>query len=184
MNNIDEKLSSIDATINAAKARRKNRSEDGEPVKRVRKTPEERELLARQKEEIRVAKKAARDAKNVGKVVHMAKVEKAKSKLPLLDDAAESFLSEAVSNLSQEQIDALAQHLLHFNRTMATQRSLETKIVEGMTVIVKSGRYVGQTGVVSKAQRIRCYVDIAGKELYLFCSDVEEVSATVASKSA
>jgi hypothetical protein len=41
---------------------------------------------------------------------------------------------------------------------------------------------VGQTGTVSKAQRIRCYVEIPGvnKPVYLFTSDVETISEIVA----
>jgi hypothetical protein len=55
------------------------------------------------------------------------------------------------------------------------------KVEAGNTVTIISGdaRYVGKTGTVSKAQRIRCYVEIPGvsKPVYLFTSDVEVMAA-------
>jgi hypothetical protein len=176
MANIDDKMASIDSAINSAKARRKNRAEGEEKVARVRKTPEERAASAAAKEEIRAAKKAVRDAKNVGKVVHMAKIEKAAGKLPNLTDEATNVLNEVTANFSQDQVEALAQHLLHFNRLMATKRSLATQLVVGQEVTIKTGRFAGQVGVVTKAQRIRCYVTLGDRELYLFNGDVESTN--------
>jgi len=59
----------------------------------------------------------------------------------------------------------------------ATQRALSQKVAAGDEVRILGGdpRYVGMTGTVSKAQRIRCYVTVGGvnKPIYLFTSDVQ-----------
>ena len=85
--------------------------------------------------------------------------------------------NEVTTNFSAEQITALALHLQHFNRVKATERALNQKIEAGMSVRIIGGdpKYIGMTGTVSKAQRIRCYVEVPGikKPVYLFTSDVE-----------
>lgn len=130
----------------------------------------------------RETKRAERDANK--QAPHLAKVAKAASKLPTLDERAQLAFNEATLGLSRDMVSALALHLQHFNRARATERALTQKLTVGDSVRIVGGdsRYVGQTGTVTKAQRIRCYVSVAGakKDIYLFSSDVEVVSTKAA----
>jgi len=134
------------------------------------------------REEARAAKKAERDASK--QPAHMRKVMKAAEKLPTLGQAAMLLLNEAQANLPAAELQGLALHIQHINRVSATQRALNQTIEAGMTVRIVSGdsRFVGQTGTVAKAQRIRCYVNVEGakKPVYLFTSDVEPVTEAAA----
>jgi transcription antitermination factor NusG len=135
-----------------------------------------------QRQALRAEKQAAKSANK--KPAHMEKVVKAASRLPGMSEQACRFLDEVTVNLSAADLTALAMHIQHFNRVKATERALSQKIAPGDTVRIVGGdpRFVGQTGTVSKAQRIRCYVEIPGvnKPVYLFTSDVETISEIVA----
>ena len=76
----------------------------------------------------------------------------------------------------------LALHLQHFNRVKATERALGQRVVQGTSVRIVAGdpRFIGLSGTVVKAQRIRCYVEVPGikKPVYLFTSDVEVQSTS------
>lgn len=125
----------------------------------------------------RAAKKAEKLAAKSNKTPHMSKVERAAAKLPQLSDAAQMSFNDITVNLDAASVAALAEHLMHFNRVQATTRALTQKLAEGDQVRILSGcRYVGSLGTVTKAQRIRCYIDIGReKPIYLFTSDVELV---------
>lgn len=166
--------------------------------------PEKEPKKPRQTDEEKAAKKATRDAERESKKetrqqlraeklavkaadkkpAHMEKVLKAASRLPSLTETASRFLNEVTVNLSAADLTALALHIQHFNRVKATHRALSQRVGVGDSVRIVSGdtRYVGQAGVVSKAQRIRCYVEVPGakKPVYLFTSDVEILSAAMA----
>jgi hypothetical protein len=75
----------------------------------------------------------------------------------------------------------LALHIQHFNRVKATERALDQRVVQGTPVRIIGGdpKFMGMTGTVTKAQRIRCYVTVPGakREVYLFTSDVEVLEA-------
>lgn len=145
----------------------------------------ERGEVKLKRDEMRAAKKAERDANR--KPAHMSKVEKAAEKLPTLDPKATLTFNEITANFSASMVSALAAHLVHFNRVQATSRALNQKLSAGDTVRIVSGdaRYIGQTGTVSKAQRIRCYVEVEGakKPIYLFTSDVEMIMAAAVAKT-
>lgn len=134
----------------------------------------------------RSAKKAAKAAD--AKTPHMSKVDKAAAKLPALGLAAEEAFNDISVNYSADQIAALAAHLTHFNRVQATSRALTQKISTGDTVRIVGGdpRFMGMTGTVAKAQRIRCYVEVEGakKPVYLFTSDVEFIAAAQLAEAA
>ena len=185
-------VSKIDAAIADAKARKAARkssdSETGE--KKTKLSAEEKAARDQAKEQERSAKKAEREAARAAKraereqgrkPAHMSKVEKAAARLPSLAQAAQEAFNSATVNLSADQVSALAAHLSHFNRVRATERALGQKVEAGDSVRIVGGeaRFVGKTGTVSKAQRIRCYVEIEGfkKPVYLFTSDVEKVVA-------
>ncbi len=170
--------------------------EPSEP-KRPRLTDEEKAARQAAKDAERATKKAEREAARAAKraarvtdrkAPHMSKVEKAAAKLPVLSEQAQLAVNDITTNFSASVILAIAAHLSHFNRVRATERALGQTVATGDTVRIVSGdsRFIGQTGEVFKAQRIRCYVSLKGvkKPLYLFTSDVEVVRASVQAKAA
>lgn len=179
-NSVDD----IDSAINKA---RKSKSTEGS--KRTRLSPEERTARdatrAKEQEEKKALRELARQQKKTErdlqrKPAHMSKVDKAASRLPALNTDAMSIFNEATANLDAAQCSALAAHLSHFNRVQSTNRALEQKVEVDAKVRIIGGdpRYIGREGMVSKAQRIRCYVSIADvkKDVYLFTSDVEVIA--------
>jgi flagellar biosynthesis GTPase FlhF len=207
-------VSAIDKAIAAARARKAAKGTDGSSntntapktpkadkgeatPKRPRLTDEEKAAREQARSEERAAKKAARDEARAAKraerdnskrTPHMSKVAKAAAKLPSLNDSAQVLFNDITANYSRDQVNAIALHLQHFNRVKATERALGQTIEAGMAVTIVGGdsRFVGQTGTVVKAQRIRCYVEVAGakKPVYLFTSDVEPASAAAAARTA
>jgi len=197
-------VSAIDAAIAAAKARKAAKgkgSPDGtltldKPVKAEKpakepKAPkvtdaERAEKLAKilaERSERKAAKAVTREAKLAAAAAakspaHMSKVAKAAAKLPVLASAGQRLFDEITANLPAAEITSLAAHLQHFNRCKATERSADAKLVAGDSVTITGGdpRFIGKVGKVSKAQRIRCYVDVpvenGTRSVYLFTSDV------------
>lgn len=193
----DQKLSDIDKALAAAKARKAAKgngtttttatttTEASAEPKRPKLSDEEKAARLAQRNAEREERKAKRDAeraqKNAEKLAnrqpaHMKKVQKAAEKLGALGQAAELLFNEATTNLTAAELATLATHIQHFNRVKATERALTQKIEAGATVTIVGGdpRYIGKTGTVAKAQRIRCYVTLEGqtKPIYLFTSDV------------
>jgi len=200
-NDLNTKLSAIDKALAAAKARKA--AKDGttveaseKPVKtKTQKVKVEaadktaaklakeaaRKLRKEQRANERAARRAAKASERTeAKTPHMKKIEKAAAALPSMSDSMTLTFNEVTTNFSAEQINALAMHLQHFNRVKATERALDQKLVAGTMVRIISGpnKYVGMTGTVAKAQRIRCFVEIPGtkKQVYLFTSDVEMIA--------
>lgn len=198
----DDALSEIDRKVNAAKARKANRTGEApasSPIAGVKapKSPRKPRVTAEEKAErsaAKVAEQAARKlertaqraikqaVRNAAKpVAHLSKVAKAFNRLPALSQEAQLTVNDVAANFSQEQVAAIAAHLAHFNRAQSTRRALGQKLAAGMQVTIVSGdpRFIGQTGVVVKAQRIRAYVQVDGvnKALYVFTSDVAPVFA-------
>lgn len=181
--NMSNDVNKIDAAINAAnKRKQQGETSEGRPrlsaeERAARDNAKEAERLQRKQERdaARSAKKAQRDAGK--KPAHMSKVAKAAERLPRLDTALSDFFNQLTVNFSAAQLQALAANITHHNRVKATERALGQQLKVGDTVKIVGGepRYLGKTGVVNKAQRIRCYVTIDGvnKPVYLFTSDVE-----------
>lgn len=198
-------ITAIDQAIAAAQARKAARNgepaptgtpaekaprvklSDEEKAQREERRNSERDAKKVQREEARAAKKAERD--NGKRTPHMSKVEKAAERLPALNDAASVLFTDITTNLTRDQITAIAAHLTHFNRVQATSNALGRTVEAGMLVNIASGdpRYIGKQGTVVKSQRIRCYVNIPGENnrpiggsnetgIYFFTSDVEPVS--------
>lgn len=185
----ETKISEIDKLIAAAKARKAAKaalkgetsevSDDATPADKAEakeKRAAQRAEDKAKREAERAERKAAKAASKADKTAHMLKVNKAASRLPELEPSAALILSEATANLSAAQVAALALHLQHFNRAKATERALSSRIEAGAHVTIVGGdpRFIGRTGTVTKAQRIRCYVSVEGhdKPIYLFTSDV------------
>ena len=142
-------------------------------------------MILADREARKVAKEAERQKKKETKVAqrtgpaHMSKVDKAAAKLPTLLDETKQLFNDITQQLHADQITALVLHLQHHNRVNATQRALTAKVETGTAVRIVGGdpKFIGRTGVVFKAQRIRCYVTVPGvnRPVYLFTSDVTPV---------
>lgn len=198
----DQNISEIDKAIAKAKARKDQKAGSAEAAsatpkapkapkapsepKRPRLSDEEKTARLLTKENDRATRKAARDVVRAEKLAtrqanrqpaHMRKVLKAAEKLGSLGQAAELLFNEATANLTQSELATLAFHIQHFNRVKATERALGQKVVAGQNVQIIGGdpRFIGKSGTVFKAQRIRCYVTLDGvnKPIYLFTSDVQ-----------
>jgi len=168
-----------------AKEPKRPRLTDEDKAARKAKLEAERGEKKLAREQKREAKKLEREANR--KPAHMSKVEKAFAKLPTLNKDAQAAFDEITASLSSGMVGALAAHLQHFNRAKATERAVGQKVTAGDTVTIVGGdaRYLGCTGTVVKAQRIRCYVEVEGakKPVYLFTSDVSVTASAVAEKT-
>jgi len=190
--NKGNEMSAIDKALAAAQARKAMKeglsmeagttSKVDDATKVAAKIAKDVERAARQTQikAQREERKAARAAeKTSGKPVHMKKVERAASKLPRLNEQMTLLFNEATTNFNAEQLTALALHLQHFNRVKATERALNQRAELGQKVRIIGGdpKFIGMTGTVSLARRIRCFVDVPGfkKPVYCFTSDVELV---------
>lgn len=195
----DTSTSRIDAAINAAKAKKQKKDKPAtteastEKSARPRLTAEQKAERDAKREADKAQRKADRDAKRAAKQAeraaarkpaHMSKVEKAAAKLPALSTEAQAFFNDVSVNLAGSDLAALALHIQHFNRVHATERALAQKVEAGSKVKIVGGdpRFIGMEGTVTKAQRIRCYVEVAAakKPVYLFTSDVEVTAAAPA----
>lgn len=201
----DQTVSEIDKALAAARARKAAKQNGGEASakptketkdsapkepKRPKVSEEEKQARIEARNKERAERKAKREAERAEKLAarlanrqppHMKKVQKAAEKLGSLGQASQLLFNEATTNLTAAELVVLAQHIMHFNRVKATERALGQKIEAGMQVTIIGGdpRFIGKTGTVTKAQRIRCYVILEGqsKPIYLFTSDVTPAQA-------
>lgn len=176
----------------AEKKRRDEERAARESAKAQKSGADEEAKLARKAERdaAKAAKRALKEAeKNAKKPAHMKKVDKARSKCPALNDVAEQIFGEATANLTAQQIDALAQHLLVHNRAAATIRATQLDPLPlGAQVRITGGdpRFVGMTGEVVHAQKLRAKVAVPGvkKEVYIYNGQAiiiqEDANAVVA----
>lgn len=195
--NLNTKLSAIDKALAAAQARKAAKEGTSSPA--ADSSPGMKQPKMKLDEATKIAMKAAREAERAlrkqqrdaareekrsartsSKPAHMKKVERAASKLPEMNEQLQLLFNEATTNFSAAQITALALHLQHFNRVKATERAVSQKVELGQTVRIVGGdpKFIGMTGTVSLARRIRCFVDVPGfkKPAYCFTSDVEIVA--------
>ncbi len=201
-NNVN--VSAIDRALAAAKARKavKEGITDAAPMPRKAEKSEPKPDAAAkaaakaEKEAQKAAKKAERDAarearkadkadKADKKPAHMKKVERAFSKLPALSEATQLIFNEATCNLSAQQLDAMAQHILHHNRTMATANAMKTEPLRvGDTVRITGGdpKFVGMVGTVVKSRQLRAKIQVPGMEklVYIFTGQAEPVAQPAA----
>ncbi len=144
-------------------------------------TEEDKKVKAEEKAEkarIRAEKKAQKEANKPPK--HQAKLDRAKAQLPELNDAESHYVERLTSEFPLHQLEKIAAHVNFFVRQEQTKNAVASEELKvGQTVRIKSGnqKHLGKIGVVSRSQRIRCYVEVPGvdKEIYLFTSDVELV---------
>lgn len=201
-NNVN--VSAIDRALAAAKARKAvkegltdaapmpRKAEKSEPkpdaaAKAAAKAEKEAQKAAKKAERdaAREARKAAKADKADKKPAHMKKVERALSKLPALSEATQLIFNEATCNLSAQQLDAMAQHILHHNRTMATVNAMKTEPLRiGDTVRITGGdpKFVGMVGTVVKSRQLRAKIQVPGMEklVYIFTGQAEPVAQPAA----
>ena len=190
-------ISAIDRALAAAKARKAakdsvndestpmpRKAEKVEPKVKVDRAEKDAAKAARKAERdaAREARKAAKEAEKANKKpAHMKKVERALSKLPSLNEPTQLIFNEATCNLSAQQLDALAQHILHHNRTMATTNAMKSEMLRiGDTVRITGGdpKFVGMVGTVVKSRQLRAKVQVPGfdKLVYIFTGQAEPVA--------
>ena len=162
---------------------------DAERVERLNAKAEKMKAEA----EAKAAKKAEREAKKAEKAAakasektdkkpaHMKKVERARAKCPALNGPAEALFGEITANLSAQQIDALAQHLLVHNRATATIRATEAQpLPMSATVRITGGeaKFIGMVGTVVHTNKLRAKVAVEGvrKPVYIYTGQAEIVS--------
>lgn len=167
----------------AAKSKRDEERAAREAAKLEKAAAEEAAKAARkaEREAAKAAKRAAKqDEKSAKKPAHMKKVDRARAKCPALLGDAEAMFGEITANLSAQQIDALAQHLMVHNRAMATVRATQLEPLPlGATVRITGGeaKFVGMTGEVIHSQKLRAKVAVPGvsKPVYIYNGQAEIV---------
>jgi hypothetical protein len=130
----------------------------------------ERAASKAERDRVRGEIKAQKEAEKANKPANMSKVDKAAARLPELTSGSKLIFNDATTNLTADQVGALALHLQHFNRVKSTEISASAsssfKVGDRVT-ITRAGdgtnpKLVGATGTCSKVQRIRMYVVLDG----------------------
>ena len=197
-NNVN--ISAIDRALAAAKARKAAKEEfsdaDAAPMLRkaeksmIKPDAAEKAAVKALKDAQKANKKAERDAERarrkmekstvqaVKKTSHMKKVERALSKLPRLNEATQLIFNEATCNISGQQLDALAQNILHHNRMMSTVNAMKSNMLRiGDMVRITGGepKFIGMVGTVAKSRQLRAKIQVEGVEklVYIFTGQAE-----------
>lgn len=190
--NFSNPLSAIDKALAEAKRRKTmNVSVDEKKTDKVKQTAEMKvaartvQIVERQRTQELI--KAHRLERKLAKAIvpqrtpHVKKLATAATKLPQLGMESQITFNDVTSRFQKEQLSALALHIQHFNRVQATEQALNMKLKAGLQVRIIGGdaKYLGLVGTVSKAQRIRCFVEVPNRKspVYLFTSDVEPVQS-------
>lgn len=182
----DEKEKPVKERVQKPKGTGRVKLTDEERAERKQKLDAERAERKQKREQERAEKQAKKAAERPS--AHMKKIQKAFAALPKLSEDALTEFNTITATLAADQVGALAQHLLHFNRVNATERARDVKIEVGDTVKIVGGdaRWVGKVGTVDQAAKIRCFVnfeienskgELVNKRVYLFTSDVEKVES-------
>lgn len=124
---------------------------------------------------IRRARDAARGA---AIPAHLKKVERAKAKLPQLNEMMQTLVNNIVSSCSLQQIDALAMHMqLHARaeKTRLAATSGALPIGAAVTIFGGDPRYIGKVGRVVTSQKLRATVAVDGvkKPAYIYTSEAK-----------
>jgi transcription antitermination factor NusG len=143
----------------------------------------EREARKATRTAAREARKAEKEAEKAGKKpAHMKKVLRAASKLPAMSAEAARVMDEITTNLSRNDLAALALRIQHFNRMKATEMSTGRRFKNGQRVRIVAGDLdnLGKIGTIDSARPLRVFVNVPGvkKPVYVFTSEVELVEET------
>lgn len=139
---------------------------------------EERAAKKAERDAARALKKAEREAKKASRSApHMTKVERAAVVLPVLTFEEQEVVSGVLGKFDLAALNNIVAHLSYRARFLATERATvsDVKLNDVVRIVSGNTKHVGAVGVVTKVNRIRCYVAIeaANKPVYLFTSDVE-----------
>ncbi len=149
------------------------KQKDTKLVENVKKNEEKANRKAFRDEE-RAKRRAEKQAANMSKKPsHMMKVARALNKLVPLNDQLQLTFNEITCNFSALQIDALASHLQHYNRSMATTNAMNSTILKiGQTVQITGGdpKFIGMIGKVAKSSQLRVKIDVPNQKklVYIF----------------
>lgn len=126
--------------------------------------------------EVKVAARAA--TKTVVVPAHLKKVERAKAKLPQLNEKMQALVDNIVSSFSLHQLDAIAMHMqLHARAEKTRLASKGGALPIGASVTIFGGdpRYIGKVGTVVTSQKLRATVAVDGakKPVYIYTSEAK-----------
>ena len=165
-----EKNASVEAARTAAREAR----EAARAQRQEQRTKDASERAAK-----RAERKAASEAKSKAREAAKAARQSAKSKKVVVMSPAVQTALDSVSGLSLVDLMALNVAITRLckERSVAEATSTSDKPEPGDTVEVIAGDHAGKTGVVTRAQRVRCFVKLNGgdastKEAYLYIAQV------------
>jgi hypothetical protein len=124
----------------------------------------------------RAVKTAARAAQQPLVVpAHLKKVERAKAKLPGLNEEMQSQFNGIVAAFDVHQLEAMAMHLQLYTRTEKTLKGRPLPIGAIVTICGGDPRYIGKTGSVLTSQKLRATVAVEGtkKPVYIYTSEAK-----------
>lgn len=137
-------------------------------------------------EAARVERRAARAAKSLDRAAaravvipaHLKKVERAKAKLPQLNEKMQALVDNIVSSFSLHQLDAMAMHMqLHARaeKTLLASKGGALPIGASVTIFGGDPRYIGKVGTVVTSQKLRATVAVEGakKPVYIYTSEAK-----------
>ena len=139
-----------------------------------------------QLEAARAERRAAREVKSLDRAAaravvipaHLKKVERAKAKLPQLNEKMQALVDNIVSSFSLHQLDAMAMHMqLHARaeKTLLASKGGALPIGASVTIFGGDPRYIGKVGTVVTSQKLRATVAVEGakKPVYIYTSEAK-----------
>jgi len=175
-----------DATAEAAAAAEKLAAKEAAKAARTAEREAKKAVELAAREERKATKEAAKAeklaAKTAKKPAHMKKVDRARAKLPQMDEATTLSFNELVGNLTAVELHVLSLHLQIHNRASATVRAASlTPLPMGATVRITGGepKFIGMVGEVVHSQKLRAKVAVSGVKnpVYIFTGEAEVVKA-------
>lgn len=161
----------------------RQRLSDEEKQSRLAEKERAREEKRLEREQLRAEKREAREEAKANRIPHMKKVEKQAKNLPQLDSVQQDLVDDILARFDDSAITAMIVNLQFELRKRATEQALRVNLEVDQLVRITSAdgtnaKWIGQLAHVTKAQRIRCYVQPIGsdREVYLFSSNVTAVS--------
>ena len=137
-------------------------------------------------EAARAERRAAREVKSLARAAtlavvipaHLKKVERAKAKLPQLNEKMQALVDNIVSSFSLHQLDAMVMHMqLHARAEKTRLASKGGALPIGASVTIFGGdpRYIGKAGIVVTSRKLRATVAVDGakKPVYIYTSEAK-----------
>lgn len=137
-------------------------------------------------EAARAERRAARDVKSLARAAtlavvipaHLKKVERAKAKLPQLNEKMQALVDNIVSSFSLHQLDTMVMHMqLHARAEKTRLASKGGALPIGASVTIFGGdpRYIGKAGTVVTSRKLRATVAVDGakKPVYIYTSEAK-----------